>query len=33
MKQDVTRRARIGFLELRFDAEFADQCEQRGAVP
>ena len=30
MQQDVTRRARIGFLQLRFEAELADQCEQRG---
>jgi hypothetical protein len=28
VQQDVTRRAWIGFLQLRFQAEFADQCEQ-----
>jgi len=30
MQQYVPRRARVGFLQLRFQPEFADQVEQRG---
>ena len=30
MQQYVPRRARVGFLQLRLQPEFADQVEQRG---